>query len=79
MMCMDWTNNIILVFFITGMGISLDFTFCFSDIILYTSNPVQSSINMLCIFPDGKKLQNYLLLELLFHLVLMPQTQNKFC
>ena len=37
------------------MGISLDFTFCISDIILLTSNPVQSSINMLCIFPDGKK------------------------
>ena len=37
------------------MGISLNFPFCISDIILFISNPVQSSINMLCIFLDGKK------------------------
>ena len=37
------------------MGTSLDLPFCISDIILFTSNPVQSSINMLRIFPDGKK------------------------
>ena len=41
--------------FITEMGISLDFPFCISDIILFISNPEQSSINMLCIFPDGEK------------------------
>ena len=38
-----------------GVIISLDFLFCISDIMYFTAGPVQSSMNMLCMFPDGRK------------------------